>query len=33
MIVIGERINVMTKVLGNAMKTRDKKPIQDMAIQ
>ncbi|RTZ91098.1 MAG: dihydropteroate synthase [Deltaproteobacteria bacterium] len=33
MIVIGERINVMTKVLGNAMKTRDKKPIQDMAIK
>jgi len=33
MIVIGERINVMTKVLGTAMKTRDKKPIQDMAIK
>ena len=32
MIVIGERINVMTKVLGAAMKTRDKKPIQEMAI-
>jgi len=33
MLVIGERINVMTKALGAAMKTRDKKPIQEMAIK
>ncbi len=32
MIIIGEKINVITKRIGNAMKERDKKPIQEMAL-
>jgi 5-methyltetrahydrofolate corrinoid/iron sulfur protein methyltransferase len=32
MILIGENLNVMSKTLGPAMKTRDAKPIQDMAV-
>ncbi len=32
MLVIGERINVISRSLGQAMKNRDKKPIQEMAI-
>ncbi len=32
MIIIGEKINVITKKIGNAMKERDKKPIQEMAL-
>ena len=30
---IAESINVMSKTLGPAMKNRDAKPIQDMAIK
>lgn len=32
MLVIGEKINVMSKSLGAAMRERDKKPIQDVAL-
>ncbi len=32
MLVIGERINVISKSLGQAMKDRDKKPVQEMAV-
>ncbi len=32
MIIIGEKVNVMMKVIGNAIKERDKKPIQEMAL-
>lgn len=32
MFVIGEKVNVITKTIGNAMKDRDKKPIQEMAL-
>ncbi len=32
MFVIGEKVNVITKTIGNAMKERDKKPIQEMAL-
>lgn len=31
MIVIGERINGMFKVIGDALQARDKKPVQEMA--
>ncbi|MBE0417766.1 MAG: dihydropteroate synthase [Coriobacteriia bacterium] len=33
MLVIGEKINVMSKTVGVAMKERDSRPIQDMALQ
>lgn len=33
MIVIGERINGVFEVIGNAIVARDKKPIQDMAVK
>ncbi len=33
MLIIGEKINVMLKDIGQAMKNRDKKPIQDLALQ
>ena len=32
MILIGENLNVMSKTLGPAMKARDAKPIQEMAV-
>lgn len=32
MLIIGEKINVMLKQIGQAMKDRDKKPIQDLAV-
>jgi 5-methyltetrahydrofolate corrinoid/iron sulfur protein methyltransferase len=32
MIIIGEKVNVMMKVIGNAIKEREKKPIQEMAL-
>lgn len=32
MLIIGEKINVMSKVLGPAMRERDPKPIQEMAL-
>jgi 5-methyltetrahydrofolate corrinoid/iron sulfur protein methyltransferase len=31
MICIGENLNVMSKTLGPAMKSRDAKPLQEMA--
>ncbi len=31
MIIIGEKINVMSKIIGPAMKAREAKPIQDLA--
>ncbi len=33
MLVIGEKINVISNTLGTAMKERDKKPIQDIALR
>ena len=33
MILIGENLNVMSKVLGPAMKNKDPKPIQEMAVR
>jgi 5-methyltetrahydrofolate corrinoid/iron sulfur protein methyltransferase len=33
MILIGESINVMSKTIGTAIKERDKKPIQDLALK
>lgn len=33
MIIIGERINVRTKILGDAMRNRDFGPIKDMALK
>ncbi|MEJ5186651.1 MAG: dihydropteroate synthase [Candidatus Geothermincolales bacterium] len=32
MLIIGEKVNVMMKKIGQAMKERDKKPIQEMAL-
>ena len=32
MILIGESINVMSKTIGPAMKGKDPKPIQEMAL-
>ena len=32
MLVIGEKVNVMMKVIGGAIKNREKKPIQEMAL-
>jgi len=32
MLIIGEKINVMLKQIGRAMKDRDKKPIQELAV-
>jgi len=32
MLIIGEKINVISKVIGSAMKDRDPKPIQDLAV-
>ncbi len=32
MIIIGEKVNVMMKAIGAAIKERDKKPIQEMAL-
>jgi 5-methyltetrahydrofolate corrinoid/iron sulfur protein methyltransferase len=32
MLIIGEKVNVMMKVIGAAIKERDKKPIQEMAL-
>ena len=33
MLVIGEKINIMSKTIGPAMKERDKGPIQEMALR
>ena len=33
MLVIGEKVNVMSKTIGPAMKDRDKGPIQEMALR
>jgi len=32
MLIIGEKVNVMMKVIGGAIKNREKKPIQEMAL-
>ncbi len=32
MLIIGEKVNVMTKAIGAAIKDREKKPIQEMAL-
>lgn len=32
MLIIGEKVNVMTKAIGQAIKDRDPKPIQEMAL-
>jgi 5-methyltetrahydrofolate corrinoid/iron sulfur protein methyltransferase len=33
MIVIGEKVNIMSKTVGPAMKERDKGPVQEMAVR
>ncbi|MHB0977314.1 MAG: dihydropteroate synthase [Candidatus Aquicultorales bacterium] len=33
MLIIGERINVMSKTIGPAMKAREAKPIQELAVE